>query len=136
MKDSTECPSLFHGSNRVGKTHLTIGISVEACRHGHRTMFINCHELLLQVKTVAEGINLERVVRHYARYKLLIIDNPGYLPIRAEDMNDIQQSLPRMCRSQDRKKSCITRRQTGLTNPSFKNNQYKSQIIQGTMEQR
>lgn len=77
----------------MGKTHLAIGIGVESCRHGHRTMFINCHELLLQLKAAAERKNLERVMRRYARYELLIIYELGYLPIEAEDANLLFQLI-------------------------------------------
>ena len=34
---------IFIGSPGVGKTHLSIGLGIEACRQGVRTLFINCH---------------------------------------------------------------------------------------------
>ena len=67
---------IFIGSPGVGKTHLSIGLGIEACRQGVRTLFINCHELIL---------NLERVMRRYERYDLLIIDELGYLPVSANE---------------------------------------------------
>ncbi|MCC4424899.1 ATP-binding protein, partial [Limosilactobacillus reuteri] len=36
------------GSPGVGKTHLSIGLGIEACRQDVRTLFINCHELILR----------------------------------------------------------------------------------------
>ena len=38
---------IFIGSPGVGKTHLSIGLGIEACRQDVRTLFINCHELIL-----------------------------------------------------------------------------------------
>ena len=34
---------IFIGSPGVGKTHLSIGLGIEACRQDVRTLFINCH---------------------------------------------------------------------------------------------
>lgn len=45
---------IFIGSPGVGKTHLSIGLGIEACRQGVRTLFINCHELILRLE-VAQG---------------------------------------------------------------------------------
>ncbi|MFR0502207.1 ATP-binding protein, partial [Limosilactobacillus reuteri subsp. suis] len=41
---------VFIGSPGVGKTHLSIGLGIEACRQDVRTLFINCHELILRLK--------------------------------------------------------------------------------------
>ncbi|WP_080876956.1 IS21-like element helper ATPase IstB [Ligilactobacillus ruminis] len=76
---------IFIGSPGVGKTHLSIGIGIEACRQGVRTLFINCHELILRLKSAQEKQHLERVMRRYERYDLLIIDELGYLPISANE---------------------------------------------------
>ena len=72
---------IFIGSPDVGKTHLSIGLGIEACRQGVRTLFINCHELILRLEAAQEKQHLERVMRRYERYDLLIIDELGYLPI-------------------------------------------------------
>ena len=76
---------IFIVSPGVGKTHLSIGLGVEACRQGVRTLFINCHELILRLKAAQEKQHLERVMRRYERYDLLIIDELGYLPISANE---------------------------------------------------
>ena len=56
---------IFIGSPGVGKTHLSIGLGIEACRQGVRTLFINCHELILRLKAAQEKQHLERVMRRY-----------------------------------------------------------------------
>ena len=72
---------IFIGSPDVGKTHLSIGLGIEVCR----TLFINCHELILRLKAAQEKQHLERVMRRYERYDLLIIDELGHLPISANE---------------------------------------------------
>lgn len=76
-------PFLDNHSVGVGKTHLAIGLGIKACRQDVRTLFMNCHELILRLETVYEKQHLERVMRQYKRYDLLIIDELGHLPISA-----------------------------------------------------
>lgn len=78
---------IFIGSPGVGKTHLAISIGIEACQQGKRTLFINCHELLLRLRTANEKGTLERCISRYARYDLLVIDEIGYLPIGHDEAN-------------------------------------------------
>lgn len=72
---------LFIGSSGVGKTHLATGLGMEACRNHLSTYFINCHELIERLKTAHQENRLEGILKNYSRYKLLIIDEIGYLPI-------------------------------------------------------
>lgn len=78
---------VFIGSPGVGKTHLAISIGIEACRQGKRTLFINCHELLMRLRTAYEKGELDRSINRYARYDLLVIDEIGYLPIDHDEAN-------------------------------------------------
>ena len=73
---------VFIGNPGVGKTHLVIALGIEACHQGYRTLFISCHELLLRLRSAFEKGTEERVLKRYARYDLLIIDEIGYLPIQ------------------------------------------------------
>lgn len=84
---------IFIGSPGVGKTHLAIGLGVEACKQGVRTLFINCHELILRLTTAQQKQHLERVMRRYERYDLLIIDELGYLPIASDEANLLFQLI-------------------------------------------
>lgn len=86
---------LFLGSPGVGKTHLAIALGVAACHQEKRTLFIHCHDLLLKLNTAYQKGTLERVLRRYAHYELLIIDEVGYLPIEGHDANLLFQLLNR-----------------------------------------
>ena len=46
---------IFIGNPGVGKTHLSIGLGIEAFRKGVRTLFINCHELILRLKAAQKS---------------------------------------------------------------------------------
>ena len=76
---------IFISSPGVGKTHLSIGLGIEAYRQSVQTLFINCHELILRLKAAQEKQHLERVMRRYKRCDLLIIDELGYLPISVNE---------------------------------------------------
>lgn len=84
---------VFIGSPGVGKTHLAISIGIEACRQGKRTLFINCHELLVRLRSAYEKGLLDRSIRRYARYELLVIDEIGYLPIDHDEANLLFQLI-------------------------------------------
>ncbi|WP_179211742.1 ATP-binding protein, partial [Ligilactobacillus agilis] len=49
--------------------------------------------LLLRLTKAKEKGHLERVIRRYERYDLLIIDELGYLPIASEDANLLFQLI-------------------------------------------
>lgn len=78
---------VFLGSNGVGKTHLATAIGIAATRHHNITYFIKCGELLQQLKKAKLENRLEARMNHFNRYKLLIIDEIGYLPITKKDSN-------------------------------------------------
>ena len=51
------------------------------------TYFIKCHDLIQQLKKAKLENRLEARLRHFFKYKLLIIDELGYLPIEKNDAN-------------------------------------------------
>ncbi|MFZ2462527.1 MAG: IS21-like element helper ATPase IstB [Caldibacillus thermoamylovorans] len=78
---------LLLGNSGVGKTHLSVSIGIAAAKKRNSTYFINCHDLLLNLKKAHLENRLEARLKHYAKYKLLIIDEIGYLPISKEEAN-------------------------------------------------
>lgn len=72
---------LFYGTPGVGKTHLATAIGIEAASKRHLTYFISCHDLIQNLKKAHEENRLETRLKHYNKYKVLIIDEIGYLPI-------------------------------------------------------
>lgn len=86
---------VFLGSSGVGKTHLSISIGIEAARQRYSTYFIKCANLLENLKKAQDENRLESRLKHYASYKLLIIDELGYLPISKGDERLLFQLIDR-----------------------------------------
>lgn len=72
---------VFIGTPGVGKTHLATSIGLIAANKRISTYFIKCHKLLQNLKIAYEENRLEERLKHYRKYKLLIIDEVGFLPI-------------------------------------------------------
>ena len=86
---------VFLGSSGVGKTHLSISIGIEAARQRYSTYFIKCSNLLENLKKAQDENRLEARLKHYASYRLLIIDELGYLPINEGDERLLFQLIDR-----------------------------------------
>lgn len=86
---------VFLGSSGVGKTHLSVSIGIEAARQRYSTYFIKCSNLLENLKKAQDENRLETRLKHYASYRLLIIDELGYLPISEGDERLLFQLIDR-----------------------------------------
>ena len=75
---------LFVGSPGVGKTHLATAIGIEAARNRQITYFINCNDLINDLKKAYHENRLETRLKFYNKYKVLIIDEMGFLPLDKE----------------------------------------------------
>ena len=78
---------LFVGTPGVEKTHLATAIGIECARNRYSTYFISFHELITQLKKALLENRLEIRLTHFAKYKVLIIDEIGYLPIDLDASN-------------------------------------------------
>lgn len=76
---------LLIGNSGVGKTHLATAIGIAAAKKRVSTYFIKCHDLISQLKKAHIENRLETRIKHFSKYRLLIIDEIGYLPIGAEE---------------------------------------------------
>ena len=72
---------LFIGNPGVGKTHLSVSIGIEAAMNRKITYFISCNDLILNLKKALLENRLEERLKNYAKYKVLILDEWGYLPM-------------------------------------------------------
>jgi len=84
---------LFLGSPGVGKTHLATAIGIENAKCNHSTYFINCNDLIQSLKQAYLHNRLDDKLKTLAKYKLLIIDEVGYLPIDTDGANMLFQLI-------------------------------------------
>jgi DNA replication protein DnaC len=84
---------IFIGSPGVGKTHLATSIGIEAAKARVSTYFISCGDLLLQLKRAHLENRLEQRIKFFSKYKLLIIDEVGFLPLDIESSNLLFQLI-------------------------------------------
>lgn len=76
------------GPSGVGKTHLAIALGYRATQSGLRTRFTTAADLLMQLTTALRRNQLEETVRRLVKpYRLLIVDEMGYLPMDREQAN-------------------------------------------------
>lgn len=86
---------IFYGNSGVGKTHLATAVGITAAQNRNSTYFIKCAELMeILHKAQLEGRFTERL-KKFCGYKLLIIDELGYLPISKEDSKLFFQLIDR-----------------------------------------
>lgn len=78
---------VFLGTPGVGKTHLAIALGITAIEHKYSTYFINCHQLIQNLLKANHENRLEEKLKQYSKYKVLIIDEIGYLPTSMEGAN-------------------------------------------------
>ena len=75
------------GPPGVGKTHLGIGLGIKACHAGYPVAFNTATGWAARLQTAHRDGRLEHELKRLRRYRLLIIDEVGYLPFDADTAN-------------------------------------------------
>ena len=72
---------IFLGPPGVGKTHLAVGLVLEALQAGQSAYFITAHDLVMDLGEAKREGRLSKRLSIYLRPKVLVIDEMGYLPL-------------------------------------------------------
>jgi len=68
------------GNSGTGKTHLSIALGVAACQNGHNVLFRTAAQLVHELIEAHDAKRLLSLQKKLKSYKLLIIDEVGYVP--------------------------------------------------------
>jgi len=75
---------LLLGPPGVGKTHLAVGLGRAAIARGYSTLFVSAPGLVANLAKAHDDGHLDDRIAFYAKPKLLIIDEIGYLPLEKD----------------------------------------------------
>lgn len=84
---------IFLGNSGTGKTHMATALGLEACKNNFRTRFVTCYGLVNELIEAREKRDLQRLLKRYSRYDLLILDELGYIPFTKEGAELLFQVL-------------------------------------------
>ena len=69
------------GNSGTGKTHIALGLGLAACQNGLTVGFITAAALVHELMEARDEKRLLRFQKQLAKYKLLIIDELGFVPL-------------------------------------------------------
>lgn len=69
------------GNSGTGKTHVAVGLGVAACQLKLSVGFITAASLMRRLTETGDEQHVTRLRRQLTRYKVLIIDELGYVPL-------------------------------------------------------
>jgi len=78
---------MFLGPSGIGKTHLAIGLGVQAVEVGYHVVFVMMDDLIRMFKTEAISTKSKRRLKQIMKADLVIIDEVGFLPISRQEAN-------------------------------------------------
>jgi DNA replication protein DnaC len=84
---------ILQGKSGTGKTHLAIGLGMEACNQGIRTRFVTGCGIVNDLIEARDEKVLGRTLKRFSMYGLLIIDELGYVPFSKEGAELLFQVL-------------------------------------------
>lgn len=84
---------IFLGPPGIGKTHLAVGLGIEAVRLGYHAYFITLEELLTVLKTQPMIQRSQRRIKQLTTADLVILDEVGYGEINKQEANLLFQFI-------------------------------------------
>lgn len=78
---------MFSGPTGTGKTGLSIGILLKALQAGYRGLFVKAQDLFDEMYASLADRSSRKLINRLSKVDLLVIDELGYLNLRAEQTN-------------------------------------------------
>ena len=75
------------GPPGIGKTHIAIGLGVKAAHAGYSVLFDTASNWIVRLAGAHHAGQLEAELKKIRRYKLIIIDEVGYIPFDQDAAN-------------------------------------------------
>jgi DNA replication protein DnaC len=75
------------GPPGIGKTHLAIGLGVKAAHAGYSVLFDTASNWITRLAEAHQAGRLDAELKKIRRYKLIIIDEVGYIPFDQDAAN-------------------------------------------------
>jgi DNA replication protein DnaC len=72
---------LLVGNPGLGKTHISIGLALAACRQGHRVRFYNTAGLVNELIAAQEAQQLPKLLNTALRHQVIVLDELGFIPL-------------------------------------------------------
>lgn len=71
------------GNPGLGKSHVSIGLGLAACRQGHRVRFYNAATLVNELLAAHDLHQAERFIANARKQHLIVLDELGFIPFSA-----------------------------------------------------
>lgn len=75
---------ILAGNPGTGKTHIAIGLGIQACKEGFKVLFTSAPTLINKLKECKSNRTLTTIQRQFERYDLIILDELGYISFDKE----------------------------------------------------
>ena len=85
------------GATGSGKTYLACALGNSACKDNRRTRYIRLPDLLIDFSLARDTLKYQSLLKSYARYDLLIIDEWLLTPPNDQAQQDILELMERRC---------------------------------------
>ncbi|CAI8734260.1 AAA family ATPase [Brevibacillus sp. IT-7CA2] len=72
---------IFIGNSGTGKTHLSISLGMEACRHGYTVQFWTAAKLCNELMEAQSERRLLQLEKQWLKVDLAILDEVGFVPL-------------------------------------------------------